>query len=295
MPARPISSGNISFGLVSIPIKLFSSADHSSDIRFNMLDAKHKVRLKQQYISTKDGRLVERGERIRGYEFAKGQYVTFTDDEIRELSQKASPNIEITEFVPLEEVDPIFYEKAYYLGPETGGEKAYRLLGAAMRQTGRCAVAKYAARGKQYLVLLRPFDEGLVMQQLFYKDEIRAFDQVPLGEDIEVKDGELELAIQLIDQIASEGFDAGKYEDDVRQRLFAAIQQKVDGQEVTAALDEEPKAQIIDLMEALKASLSDASAESGVEAKAEEKGRKPARRSPRSKKLASPRKRAVAK
>ncbi len=295
MPARPISSGNISFGLVSIPIKLFSSADHSSDIRFNMLDAKHKVRLKQQYISTKDGRLVERGERIRGYEFAKGQYVTFTDDEIRELSQKASPNIEITEFVPLEEVDPIFYEKAYYLGPETGGERAYRLLGAAMRQTGRCAVAKYAARGKQYLVLLRPFDEGLVMQQLFYKDEIRAFDEVPLGEDIEVKDGELELAIQLIEQIATEGFDAGKYEDDVRQRLFAAIQQKVDGQEVTAALDEEPKAKIIDLMEALKASLSDASAESGVEDKGEEKGRKPARRSPRSAKKASLRKRAIAK
>ena len=283
MPARPISSANISFGLVSIPIRLFTTADHSSDIRFNMLDAEHKVRLKQQYISTKDGRLVPKDERIKGFEFAKGQFVTFTDEEIQAMQQKASPNIEITEFVPLSEIDPVYYEKGYYLGPESGGERAYRPLAMAMRETERCAVAKYAARGKQYLVLLRPFSDGLIMQQLFYSDEIRAFDEVPLGEDIEIKDGELDLAIQLVDQIAVEEFDADKYEDDVRHRIWASIQSKIDGQDVTAPVDEAPKAQIIDLMEALKASLGDAEADAK---------QKPARRAAPKK---APRKRAAAK
>ena len=255
MAARPIASGNISFGLVSIPVKLFSTADHSSDIRFNLLDAKHKVRLKQQYVSPVDGRVVPREEQTKGYEWSKDQYVTFSDEELQSLSEKASPSIEITEFVPLSEVDPIFFEKAYYLGPDQAGQRAYRLLATAMRETGRCAVAKYAARGKQYLVLLRPFAQGLVMQQLFYEDEIRSFAEVPIGEDVQLKEAEVSLAIQLIEQIAADRFEAGKYSDEVRGRILAAIQQKVEGQEVVAVAEEAPKAQIIDLMEALKASL----------------------------------------
>ena len=255
MATRPIASGNISFGLVSIPIKLFSTSDHSSDIRFNLLDAKHNVRLKQQYVSPVDGRVVPREEQTKGYEFSKDQYVTFTDEELQLLSEKASPSIEITEFVPLTEVDPIYFEKAYYLGPDQVGQRAYRLLATAMRETGRCAVAKYASRGKQYLVLIRPFGEGLVMQQLFYKDEIRNFGEVPIGEDVSLKEAEISLAIQLIEQIATDQFEPGKYGDDVRERIMAAIQQKVDGQEVVATVEEAPKAQIIDLMEALKASL----------------------------------------
>ena len=255
MAARPIASGNISFGLVSIPVKLFSTADHSSDVRFNLLDAAHKVRLKQQYVSPVDGRVVPREEQTKGYEFAKDQFVTFTDEELQLLSEKASPSIEITEFVPLSEVDPIFFEKAYFLGPDQAGARAYRLLATAMRETGRCAVAKYASRGKQYLVLLRPFAEGLIMQQLFYADEIRNFAEVPLGEDTALKEAEVSLAIQLIEQIASDQFEPGKYSDEVRERILAAIQQKVEGQEVVAAVEEAPKAQIIDLMEALKASL----------------------------------------
>ena len=255
MAARPIASGNISFGLVSIPIKLFSTSDHSSDIRFNLLDAKHKVRLKQQYVSPVDGRVVPRDEQTKGYEFSKDQYVTFTDEELQALSEKASPSIEITEFVPLTEVDPIYFEKAYYLGPDQVGQRAYRLLATAMRETGRCAVAKYASRGKQYLVLIRPFGEGLVMQQLFYQDEIRNFGEVPIGEEVALKEAEISLAIQLIEQIANDQFEPGKYGDDVRERIMAAIQQKVDGQEVVATVEEAPKAQIIDLMEALKASL----------------------------------------
>ena len=267
MAARPIASGNISFGLVSIPIKLFSTSDHSSDIRFNLLDAKHKVRLKQQYVSPVDGRVVPREEQTKGYEFSKDQYVTFTDEELQLLSEKASPSIEITEFVPLTEVDPIYFEKAYYLGPDQVGQRAYRLLATAMRETGRCAVAKYASRGKQYLVLIRPFGEGLVMQQLFYKDEIRNFGEVPIGEDVSLKEAEISLAIQLIEQIASDQFEPGKYGDDVRERIMAAIQQKVDGQEVVATVEEAPKAQIIDLMEALKASLSQREGDEAAERK----------------------------
>lgn len=255
MAARPIAGGNVSFGLVSIPVKLFSTADYSSAISFNWLDAKHGVRLKQQYISSKDERVVPPEERVKGYEFAKGQFVTFTEQELKALQEKASPSIEITEFVPLSEVDPLYYEKSYYLGPETGGEKAYRLLAAAMEKTGRCAIAKYAARGKQYIVLLRPFERGIVMQQLYYNNELRKFDQVPLGDDITLKDAELDLAVQLIDQIAADKFNADAYEDDVRIRVRAAIDQKIEGQEITATLEEAPKAQIVDLMEALKASL----------------------------------------
>jgi DNA end-binding protein Ku len=299
MAARPIASGSISFGLVSIPVKLFSTADHSSDIRFNLLDAVHKVRLKQQYVSPVDGRVVPRDEQTKGYEFSKDQYVTFTDEELQALSEKASPSIEITEFVPLTEVDPIYFEKAYFLGPDQSGQRAYRLLATAMRETGRCAVAKYASRGKQYLVLLRPFGEGLVMQQLFYQDEIRNFAEVPLGEDISLKEAEVSLAIQLIEQIASDQFDASKYDDDVRERILAAIQQKVEGHEVVATVDEAPKAQIIDLMEALKASLGGGAGQ-GTSAKASARAaepvkvasraaeeRKPARRAPRAAKPAA--------
>jgi DNA end-binding protein Ku len=299
MAARPIASGSISFGLVSIPVKLFSTADHSSDIRFNLLDSVHKVRLKQQYVSPVDGRVVPRDEQTKGYEFSKDQYVTFSDEELQALSEKASPSIEITEFVPLTEVDPIFFEKAYYLGPDQSGQRAYKLLATAMRETGRCAVAKYASRGKQYLVLLRPFAEGLVMQQLFYQDEIRDFAEVPLGEDVALKEAEVSLAIQLIEQIASDQFDATKYGDDVRERILAAIQQKVEGHEVVATVDEAPKAQIIDLMEALKASLGGGSgrgssakpasraAEPAKAAAAAEDERKPARRAPRAAKPAA--------
>ena len=285
MPSRPIASGNVSFGLVSIPVKLYSTVENSSGIRFNWLDAKHGVRLKQQYISTKDERVVPRDERIRGYEFAKGQYVTFTDEELKSLSEKASPTIEIAEFIPLTQIDPLYYEKAYFLGPESGAEKAYTLLAQAMVATGRSAVARYAARGKMYIVLLRPLDGGIVMQQLHYNDEIRTFEEVPRGEDVQVKKGELDLAIQLIEQIASENFDADNYEDEVRHRIRAAIQQKVDGEEVTTTIEEAPKAQIVDLMEALKASLGvdEKQGPRRVDSAKKKPIRKPPRRSPRTK------------
>jgi len=277
MPPRPIGSGNISFGLVSIPVKLYSTTNASSDVRFNMLRRSDNTRVKQQFISAVDGEVVSRDEMTKGYEFAKGQYVTFSDEELKNLSEKASPAIEITEFVPVEQVDPVYYDKAYYLGPEEGGGRAYRLLGEAMRITGRVALAKYAARGKMYLVMLRPFDQGLVMQQLHYSDEIRAFDEDLLGEDGELKQGEVDLAVQLIEQISSDEFHPDQYHDEVRERILEVIEHKVEGEEITTTTEEEPKAQIIDLMQALKASLGSATDEgSGAE-----ETRKPARSSPR--------------
>jgi len=256
MPPRAIGSGTISFGLVSIPVKLFSTNKPSSGIHFNMMDAKTKSRVKQRYYSVATGEPVEREDMIKGYEFAKDQYVTFTDDELKAVSEESTKAIEITEFVPLELVDPLYYDKAYYLGADKGGDRAYALLGEAMKKTGRAAVAKYAARGKQYLVLLRPVANGIVMQQLHYPDELRQIDEVDIAA-IEVKPAELELAVQFIEQIAASKFTPDQYEDEVKLRLHEAIQKKVEGEEIIAGPSEAPKAQIIDLMEALKASLAE--------------------------------------
>ena len=286
--ARSIGTGNISFGLVSIPVKLYSTSDHSASVRFNMLDPTDNSRVKQQYINPNSGEIVQRSDMVKGYEFAKGQYVTFSDQEIKDLMEKASPSIQITEFVPLENVEPIFFDKTYFLGPEQGGERAYRLLSEAMRQSGRSALARYAARGKQYLVMIRPYEDGLLMQQLHYHDEIKSFADVPLGEEVELKEGELELAMQLIDQIAAEEFAPENYEDEVRKRIWQVIEQKVEGREVTEAVEEAPKAQIIDLMEALKASLGEDDPEKKT-------ARKPARRSARKKKKTTAKKKRAAK
>lgn len=268
MAARAIGSATISFGLVSIPIKVYSSSTPGSGIAFNMLEEKTGARVKQQYVSSQSGEVVSRDEMIKGYEFAKGQYVTFTSEELKSFEEKANRSVEIREFVPLEKVDPIYFEKAYYIGPDKGADRPYALLRAALAKTGRAAVAQYATRGKQYLVLVRPAGEGLVMQQLRYASDIRGIGDIPLGE-AEVSNQELKLAVQLVEQIAKDEFKPADYEDQVRMRIEEAIQRKVDGREVTAEPTEEPKAKIIDLMEALKASLGEE--------------RKPARRASRKK------------
>jgi DNA end-binding protein Ku len=254
MAARSIGTGTLSFGMVSIPIRTYSAGESSAAVSFNLLDGKTKSRLKQQYINPTTNEIVPREQMVKGYEFAKDQYVTFTEDELKAMAQEAQRAIEITEFVPAAAVDPVYYDKPYYLGPDKGGEKAFRLLVEAMKKTDRVALAKWAARGKQYLVMIRPKDHGLVMQQLLYADEVKPISEVPVG-DADVKEPELKLAMQLIDQIASDEFHPEHYEDDVRKRYHEAIQKKVEGQEVTAA-PEAPRAQIIDLMEALKASLA---------------------------------------
>jgi DNA end-binding protein Ku len=280
MSARSIGTGTVSFGMVSIPIRLYSAGESSAAVSFNLLHAKCKSRLKQQYICPKDNEIVPRDQMVKGYEFSKDQYVTFTEEELKAMAEDAQKAIEITEFVPASQVDPIYFDGAYYLGPDKGGEKAYKLLTEAMKQTGRSALAKWAARGKQYLVLIRPSAGGLIMQQLLYADEVRSFAEVPVG-DAEVKEPELKLAVQLVEQIASDEFHPENYTDEVRKRYLEAIQRKVEGQEVTTA-PEAPRAQIIDLMEALKASLANKAAAAAA-AESEEatgtEGARPAKRS----------------
>jgi len=257
--ARAISGGTISFGLVSIPVQLYSATQASAGVSFNLLHAKCGTRVKQQYICPLDNEIVPRDQMVKGYEFAKDQYVTFTTDELKAMEEKATQTIDIAQFVPADKIDPVFFDKAYYLGPEKGGEKAYRLLAEVMRETKRVAVARYAARGKQYIVMLRAAEgaqggSGIVMQTLLYGDEVRPFAEVPIG-DATVREGELNLAKQLVDQIASDTFNPNDYEDDVRKRIQADIDRKVQGQEIAAPAPSPEPARVIDLMEALKASL----------------------------------------
>lgn len=252
---RPTATATISFGMVSIPVKLFSATESKASISFNMLHEKCKGRVKQQYICERDNNeVVPRTEMVKGYEFAKDQYVVFTPDEIKKMEEEKTGLVDIAEFLDINLVDPVYYEGASYLAPEKGGEKAYRLLCDAMKKTGRVAVARWAARGKQYLVLLRPLKNVIILQQLRYPDEVRALDEVPVG-TAESKENELKLAVQLIDQITSPAFEPAQYEDEVRKRMQAAIDRKIQGQEIASA-PEQPRAQIIDIMEALKASLA---------------------------------------
>ncbi|MBE7448791.1 MAG: Ku protein [Kofleriaceae bacterium] len=254
MPARAIGTATISFGLVSIPIKLYTTSESGSDISFNMLHAACGSRLKQQYICSKDGEVVERDQTVKGYEFAKGQYVTFSPEELKTLDAVATNSIELVEFVPARAVDPLLFEKSYYVGPDKGGERAYKLLAESMTQSGLIGIASYSARGKQYVVAVRPFQNGLIVHQLRYADEVKAWSEVPMPDLPELKPSELALAQQLIAQITHETFDPQQYKDDVKARMMELIQAKVDGQEITAA-PEAPQGKIIDLMEALKASL----------------------------------------
>ena len=266
MPARAIGTSTLTFGLVSLPVKLYSTSESSQRISFNMIWKERGVRVRQQYIDPADGAVVPKDEIVKGYEFAKDQYVLFTKEELEVVEAPKSDEIEIVTFVPAETVGRLFFNKAYYLGPDKGGGRAYRLLAAALRDTGRVAIAKHATRGKQYIVMVRPHDEGLLLEQLHYADELRSFEEVPV-EDGEVNQAELALAKQLIEQAASDAFDPTQFKDEVREKTLELIQAKVEGQEITAAPVEESKTQIIDLMAALKASI-----EGG------EEGRKPATR-----------------
>ncbi|MGH7645101.1 MAG: Ku protein [Gemmatimonadales bacterium] len=255
MSAHAIGSATVSFGLVSVPIQLYSTGESSAAVSFNWLHKKCGSRLKQQYLCSKDGEKVEKDDMVKGYEFAKGQYVLFTGEELKALEEKATASIDITEFVDAALVSRLYLDRCYFLGPDKGGERAYRLLSEALKKTGRVAIGQYAARGKQYLVSVRPMDGALVMEQLRYANEVKSIAEVPIGKS-EVKKAELDLAVQLIEQAASPEFRPEVYEDNVRKRVLEQIQRKVDGQEITEEPEQAPKTQIIDLMEALKASLA---------------------------------------
>jgi DNA end-binding protein Ku len=255
MPARATSSGTISFGLVSIPVKLYT-ATSAKNVHFHMLHEKDKSRLKQQYVCAACGEVVERSATVRGYEYTRDQYVVMTQDELAALEKKTDQTIEIEEFVPIESVDPLYFEKSSLLGPDKGGAKAYRLLNEALLVSGRVAIGRHSARGRQSLVLIRPLQRGLVLHGLFYADEVRRFDDIEFGDDVSLKPGELELAGQLIEQLAAPRFDPGKYEDEYRRDVLAAIDRKVAGEEIVALPRAEAREQIIDLVAALKQSLA---------------------------------------
>ena len=283
MAARSIASLTVSFGLVSIPVKLYSATEASRAISFNLLHKGCGSRLKQQYFCVKEEVPVAREDTVKGYEFTKDQYVVFTPEELKALEEAGTHSAEINEFVPLDSVDPVYYDKAYYLAPDKGGAKPYALLARALRESKRCALGRWAARGKQYIVMIRPVDNngvvGLVMQQLLYAAEVRSIADIDIPKT-EVREAELKLAQQLIAQQASEAFDASAYTDEVRSRIEAAIQKKVEGQEISMAEAPQAGAEVIDLMEALRASLDKKPAKRAQPAKVAERAQ-PAKPAPR--------------
>ncbi|HZE94450.1 MAG TPA: Ku protein [Gemmatimonadales bacterium] len=266
MAAHSIGSATVSFGLVSVPVQLFAAGESKAAISFNLLHKKDGSRLKQQYTCAKDGEKVERSDMVKGYEFQKGQYVTFTNEELKALEERGTGAIEIKEFLPAEQVDRIWLDRTYYLGPDKGGERAYTLLAEALEQTKRVAIGQYAARGKQYLIMVRPMNGRLVMEQLRYADEIRDIAEVPVPK-ADVKKPELDLAVKLIDQAATEDFEPKKYKDNVRERMQEQIDRKVEGKQITEEPEEAPKTKVLDLMQALKQSLEGQKAEAKAAAK----------------------------
>ena len=292
MAARSIASLTIAFGLVSIPVKLYSATQPSGGVHFNLLHKKCGSRLRQQYVCVKEDVVVERSEMAKGYEFAKDQYVLFSPEELKELEEAATQAVEVSEFLPISAIDPVYYDKAYYLAPDKGGAKPYSLFVEAMRRTERAALGRYSARGKQYIVLLRPTEDVLIMQQLLYADEVRGAAELEIA-PAEVRDPELKLAIQLIEQISSDEFHPEAYEDTVKHRIEEAIERKVQGKEisVSAAPPETGGAKVIDLMQALRDSLGKQKPAAAPEP--ESRGRKPPKRAaPRTETPATPRKQA---
>ncbi|HEU5190028.1 MAG TPA: Ku protein [Methylomirabilota bacterium] len=285
MPPHSLGSGTISFGLVSIPVKLYSAAV-SQNVAFNMLHAKCGSRIKQQTFCPVDQTTVERNELVRGYEFAKDQYVRVTDEELKSLEGEDSKVIDIAEFVPLDQVDPIYFEKTYYLGPDKGGDKAYRLLAETMAKTDRVAVARYIMRGKESLVLIRPAQDGLMLHTMYFADEVRDFGEIEKGKSAKIAEREGELARKLVDELSTDEFKPDQYKDEYRERVLEMVNKKVEGKEVTLAASEAPRSQVIDLMDALKESLAKRAA--GVPrkppVKVVEKGARPAAAPPAARK-----------
>jgi len=255
MAARSIASLSLTFGLVSIPVRVFSGTESKSSVAFNML-APDGSRVKQQYVSVKDGRVVERGEMVKGYEFEEDRYVTFTKEELKALEEGAKHTIDIEAFVPDKSIDPIYFDKAYLLAPDKRGAKPYALLAAAMRKSGRVAIATWAWKGKQYPVQVRPAEEGLVLQQLLYADEVRSLKDLDI-EKAPVSDSELQLALQIIEQIAEDAYDPSRFKDTEKERITAAIDRKIEGKQIVTQAPAKPGSagEVIDLMQALKASL----------------------------------------
>src|SRR5579885_1641777 len=264
MAPRSIATASITFGLVSIPVRLFP-ATTSKAISFNLLHAKDNSRIQQKIYCPVDDAIVDRSELVRGYEIEKGRYVTFTDQELKNLEARGDHAIEISEFIPIDEVDPVFFDSPYLIGCEPTSERAYGLLTKGMAATGQVAVARFTMRGKEHVVLIRDYQDGVMLHTMYCADEIRSFGEIDHGVDAPAKETEIELAKRLINDLAEKKFDPTKYKDGFRERVIEAATQKMSGQEVTEAPPEMQRGKVIDLMSALKESLK----KRGIEVKAE--------------------------
>ena len=258
MAARSIGSGTISFGLVSIPFKLFTATSAKS-VSFNMLHKTCGSRLKQQLLCPVDNVVVERSDTIRGFEYARDQYVKFTDEELKAMEAARTGVLELQEFVPAETVDFLYIEKTYFIGPDKGGDRAYSLLAQSLERNNKLAVGRFAQRGKDNLVIVRPYKKGLILHECYYADEVRSFDDVETGGPFEFKPIELDLADKLIQQLEKDRFEPSRFRDEWADKVREAVEKKVAGEELVTA-PEAPKAQIIDLLEALKRSVAAAEA-----------------------------------
>jgi DNA end-binding protein Ku len=254
MPARSISTASLTFGLVSIPVRLFP-ATSSKSVSFHLLHAKDMSRIQQKIYCPKEDKIVDRSELVRGYEIEKDRYVTFTDEELKKLEAQADRAVEITGFIPAAEVDPVYFESSYLLGCEPTSAKAYRLLQEAMTKADRVGVAKYTMRGKERVVLIRPYQGGLMMHTMYYNDEIRSFGEIDHGANAQVKESELSLAQRLLDDLTQKKFDPSEFKDNYRERVIEAAEQKMAGNELTEPAPEVKQGKVIDLMSALKESL----------------------------------------
>jgi DNA end-binding protein Ku len=253
---RPIASLTISFGLVAIPVKLYSAVVSSERLSFHLLRKSDGSRLKEQFVAVNDGKIVERDQMAKGYEFAKGKHVMFSSEELKVLDASTSPLLEIAQFVPLESVDPMYFLATYYMLPDKGGAKPYALLATALNQEGRCGVGKWISRGREHAIIVRPLKNGLVMHQLHFKAEIR--DLKDLGfESTKVSEPEVKLARQLISHLSANKFDPSEFVDEHRARVQAEIKKKINGKEISMeeTATEAPRSNVINLMDALKASL----------------------------------------
>ena len=253
--ARALQSASLSFGLVNIPVKLYTAAK-SKSVSFNLLHQPDGSRIQEHYYCPVDTREVSRDEIEKGYEVSRNHYVEITNDELKAMEEAANRNVEIQEFVPLDAIDPVYFEKTYYLGPDKGGEKPYRLLAEALSQQNRGAVAKFVMRGKENLVLLRPADDAhLVLDVMYYADEVKNIREIDVPQ-AKIKDAELKLAQNLIDSLSNDKWQPEKYRDTYRDRVLDLVKKKEKGQEVVAPPPvAEGQAQVIDLMDALKKSL----------------------------------------
>jgi DNA end-binding protein Ku len=254
MALRPLRNANITFGLVNIPVR-FYTATKSEDIHFNMLHESCGTRVNRKWWCPHHEELISSDETIRAYEFAKNKYVTFTDEEIEALETDDNRALDITEFLDLSEIDPVFFEKAYFLGPAPGGGKTYKLLATAMKKENKVALARWVSGNRENLVILRPFNEGLVLHTMYYADEVRDFGAIEM-EDAPVKEKEIKLAEMLIAELTEKKFDPLRYKDEYRERLMDRIRDKAKGKPIIAEEKEEEKAgEVIDIMEALRRSL----------------------------------------